>query len=416
VISTNRSHLHASAGTHPGMKGKNNEDSHSISAYRLSATDATPSVLALVCDGIGGHRAGEVASKMAIETISNKVLESDGLQPLITLREAISLASQRIHQQAEANPEQKGMGSTCVCAWVIGNRLYTASVGDSRLYLIRGDTIRQITTDHTWVQEAIEFGALTPEQARNHPNMHVIRRYLGSAKPVEVDFRLRLDPSETNEQTEANQGMLLKPGDYLILCSDGLTDLVEKEEIYEAIKTQPREQALNYLIDLANKRGGHDNITVVILQAPAPAVRTTPLPKKPQPRQKKSLSRVVIAAVLGALSGLALMTVFALWYIFRPPAANTPTPSVSPVEITVTSTLAPIIPPESTMTLTATITSTATEEATITPWPTNTVAPSQTPTETATATQDLTQTVTETSTETPTETATPTPTETLQGP
>lgn len=383
------------------MKGKNNEDSHSISAYRLSATDPTPSVLALVCDGIGGHRAGEVASRIAIETINQKVEESDGLQPLVTLREAISLASQRIHQQAEANPEQKGMGSTCVAAWIIGNRLYTASVGDSRLYMIRGDTIRQITTDHTWVQEAIEFGALTPEQARNHPNVHVIRRYLGSAKPVEVDFRLRLDPSETNEQTEANQGMLLKPGDYLILCSDGLTDLVEKEEIYEAIKTKPREQALNYLIDLANKRGGHDNITVVILQAPATSSKTTPLPKRPQQRQKKSLSRVLIAAVLGAISGLALLTVFALWYIFRPPPVSTPTPSpsVSPAAPTVTVTLTPTIPPEPTQT--PTVTATATEAATITPWPTNTVEPSQTPTATATVTQDLTQTVTPTPTGTP---------------
>ena len=236
MILTNRSHLHASAGTHPGMKGKNNEDSHSISAYKLSTTDSTPSVLALVCDGIGGHRAGEVASRIAIETINKMAVESDGLQPLITLREGISLASQLIHQQAEANPEQKGMGSTCVCAWVIGNRLYTASVGDSRLYMIRGDTIRKITTDHTWVQEAVEFGALTPEQARNHPNMHVIRRYLGSAKPVEVDFRLRLDPAENNEQTEANQGTVLQPGDYLILCSDGLTDLVEKKKFMKRSK------------------------------------------------------------------------------------------------------------------------------------------------------------------------------------
>jgi serine/threonine protein phosphatase PrpC len=403
VISTNRSHLHASAGTHPGMKGKNNEDSHSISAYKLSPTDSTSSVLALVCDGIGGHRAGEVASKMAIETINKMVLESDGLQPLITLREAIILAGQRINQQAEANPEQKGMGATCVCAWVIGNRLYTASVGDSRLYLIRGDTIRQLTTDHTWVQEAVEFGALTPEQARNHPNMHVIRRYLGSAKPVEVDFRLRLDPAESNEQTEANQGTALQNGDYLILCSDGLTDLVEKEEILEVIKAMPREQALEHLIDLANKRGGHDNITVVILQVPAPVARTTPLPAKRQPRPKKSLSKMVIVAALGALSALALLTALAIWYVFRPPVLDTPTPSPSPVSVTVTSTLAPLIPPEPTLTLTITVTPTATEGATITPWPTNTTEPTQTPTETETATQDLTLT----DTQTPTPSVTP---------
>ena len=161
------------------------------------------------------------------------------------------------------------MGTTCACAWVVDDRLYSASVGDSRIYLVRDDSIHQLTTDHTWVQEAIESGALTPEQARNHPNAHVIRRHLGSPHPVVPDLRLRIDPGETDGQAQSNQGMQLLPDDQLLLCSDGLTDLVDDEEILNALKFRPIEEALNWLVDLANARGGHDNITIVALQVPA---------------------------------------------------------------------------------------------------------------------------------------------------
>ena len=226
MIPADRAHLYVAASTHPGMKGKNNEDQYAVSAYLLSEADPTPSLLAIVSDGIGGHRAGEVASQIAVETISRTVAKSDGSNPTATLEDAITLASQAIVEQAELHPEKRGMGATCVCAWVIGNRLYSASVGDSRLYLLRGNSITQLTTDHTWIQEAIEYGALTPEQARRHPNVHVIRRYLGSQPPPEVDFRLRVNPAETDSQAQANQGFPLIPGDFLLLCSDGLTDLV----------------------------------------------------------------------------------------------------------------------------------------------------------------------------------------------
>jgi protein phosphatase len=103
--------------------------------------------------------------------------------------------------------------------------------GDSRLYLIRNGKALRLTTDHTWVQEAVEKGLITPDQARDHPNAHVLRRHLGSQIGVEPDFRLRMDPSQNNGQAVANQGMRLLPGDQLLLCSDGLTDLVEDEEI-----------------------------------------------------------------------------------------------------------------------------------------------------------------------------------------
>jgi protein phosphatase len=163
------------------------------------------------------------------------------------------------------------MGATCAVAWVVGKRLYTASVGDSRIHLLRKHAIRQTSLDHTWVQEALQYGFIQPAEAKNHPNAHVIRRYLGSPTPPVVDFRMYLAGSESDEQALANQSMLLQPGDRVLLCSDGLSDLVEPEEILQAFEQHPAEQAVQGLIDLANQRGGYDNITIVTFEVPAPA-------------------------------------------------------------------------------------------------------------------------------------------------
>ena len=333
MIPVHSAHLYIAASTHPGMKGKNNEDRFAVSAHRLGQDEKTPSLLAVVCDGIGGHRAGEVAAEMAVETISRTVAESDGKQPLAILTQAFLNASQAIREQATSDLAQHGMGATCVCAWVIGYRLYTASLGDSRLYFTRADTIRQITTDHTWIQEAIDFGALTPEQAVGHPNAHVIRRYLGAQNPMAPDFRLRLVNEETDEQSEANQGMRLLPGDQLVLCSDGLTDLVTKEEILNALQSRGRQAALDYLIDLANSRGGHDNITITILELPLDDNLTQPLRSKF--RLEKERRRQRVRGCLGILLLLALLTLLGilLWkymgVITTPRHISTPSPAAT---------------------------------------------------------------------------------------
>lgn len=272
MITAQRAHLFFATATHPGMKGKNNEDRFAISAYTVDERRRTPSVLTVVSDGIGGHRAGEVAAEIAVNVITQVVAGSDASRPESILQEAIIKASETIRGQAETDPLKKGMGATCVCAWIIGSRLYTASVGDSRIYLIRQGAIQRLSTDHTWVQEAIEHGALSPDQARNHPNAHVIRRYLGSQQLVVPDLRLRLQPGENDSQAEANQGARLLPDDRLVLCTDGLTDLVDDPEILEAVETMKLDDAVQYLVDLANQRGGHDNITLVILEVPATGI------------------------------------------------------------------------------------------------------------------------------------------------
>jgi len=267
MIRVAQAHLAVAAQSHPGMSGKNNEDRYAVSAFQLDRRKRTPVLFAVIADGIGGHRAGEVAAEIAVEGISQGVAKSSGAHPLDTLEESIQLASQDILHQAETDPARQGMGATCACVWIIGNRLYTATLGDSRIYLMRGSTIRQISHDHTWVQEAIERGIIPPEEARSHPNAHVIRRYLGSPTPPQVDFGLRVKPNENDRSARDNQGLALHEGDRLLLCSDGLTDLVEDAEVLAIFQKFALDGAVQALIDMANQRGGHDNITLVALEA-----------------------------------------------------------------------------------------------------------------------------------------------------
>jgi len=366
VIPSERAHLFVAALSHKGMKkGKNNEDRYAISSYHLAEDDDTPLLFAIVADGVGGHLAGEVAAEMVVDYVSQAVAESNAKEPLTIIEQAVTGASQAVGNLGAEDERKHGMGATCVCAWVIGNRLYAGSVGDSRLYLMRGAIIQQLTTDHTWIQEALDKGILTPEQARDHPNAHVIRQYVGGKNLPEVDFRLRLhsDPSNKNEKVDAkrsNQGLQLHAGDTLLLCSDGLTDLVWNDEILEIVRSaKDLESAAKTLINTANERGGHDNITVVLLSVPE---------DRAKPDWKKFLPWIIAGGV-ALLIGLTIFIGF-LWYLVQP--VETPTPTVTPTlatpELYVTPELKAPVPP--------TLTPSPTEiSATYTPWPTNTPEP-----------------------------------------
>ena len=267
---TARAQLNVEAQTHAGMTGKNNEDRYAVASFVLTGSERTPVLFAVLADGIGGHRAGEVAAELAVNHIVDVVAKSDGHQIRRTLEDAVADASNAIAAHSASNDNLKGMGSTCATVWIAGDRLHTASVGDSRIYLLRGGKIQQLSVDHTWIQEALEKNLITPEAAREHPNVHVIRRYLGSAVPPEADFRLKLSKEDNDEQAEAHQGVKLQPNDVVLLCSDGLTDLVWNDEIVETVKSKPNlKEGAGALIALANSRGGHDNITVVLISIPA---------------------------------------------------------------------------------------------------------------------------------------------------
>ena len=264
-----KAHLKVATRTHPGMTGKNNEDRFEVSSFTLDGADAKPAIFAVVADGIGGHHSGEVAAELAVHYIGDGVAKSNARNPKKILKAAIESASDAIASHTANEAEKKRMGSTCACAWIIGNELYAAHVGDSRIYLLRGANIRQLTKDHTWVVEALEKGIITPQQVHSHPNAHVIRRYLGSAELPNVDFRLYLDDNEKDDDAIENQGMELEAGDIVLLCTDGLTDLVWDDEIMQTIQSKPNLKfSADALINLANERGGHDNITVVLLRVP----------------------------------------------------------------------------------------------------------------------------------------------------
>jgi|OpeIllAssembly_1097287.scaffolds.fasta_scaffold43940_2 protein phosphatase len=269
MIRSSLPHVHVAALSHAGMSGKDNEDRYAISSFLLSKEDPRPAILAVVADGIGGHLAGEIAAELAVNYITAGVAESNGKKPVKILETAIQNASQSIASHSAGKEDENGMGATCACVWIIENKLYTAYVGDSRIYLLRGKFIQRLTIDHTWVQEAYEKGIITAEQMHDHPNLHVIRRYLGGVRLPEVDFRLRIDDAESNEESENNQGFNLEPGDTILLCSDGLTDLVWDDEIQRIIRSKKEmKAAAEALVNLANERGGHDNITVVIMSTP----------------------------------------------------------------------------------------------------------------------------------------------------
>jgi serine/threonine protein phosphatase PrpC len=313
MIRTPHAPLHTAAVTHPGMAGRQNEDRFAVSSYQVSQDDPTQSVFAIVSDGIGGHRAGELAAEMAVETISHMVSQSDASRPLEILDNAIQVTSDAIASKAKDNTQRLGMGTTCACAWVIGDRLFTASVGDSRIYLLRNESLTQLTVDHTWVQEAVEKGILNPQDARNHPNVHVIQRYLGSSKTPQADIRMRLAKDESDTQSRSNQGMRLLPGDLLMICTDGLTNVVEDAEIEQAVRGLDLQSAAQALVDLACARAGRDNITVVMMLVPWQELRTEQdLPIKKKKRKPWLWALLGLGLVL-----LALVIAGLVWAIFH---------------------------------------------------------------------------------------------------
>ncbi len=359
MIKTDKSHLTISAASHPGMRGKQNEDRYRLTHFMTGRKAKAPATLAVLCDGIGGHRAGEVAAEMGVSIITETIAAGNARHPLKAMEKAITRASDEIYAASKSDRGRSGMGATCACSWVIGDRLYAANLGDSRIYLLREGRFFQLSTDHTWIQEALEAGIISDDEGNNHPNAHVIRRYLGSKKTPEPDFRLWVFEGENDADARSNQGLRLRPGDILMLCSDGLTDLVSDAEIRDVILGNPLQQAPDLLIELANQRGGHDNTTVVLLQ--------TPLKKTKGLRRRWVLGCLAILAAVSVLAAALLLGL--RWWGTRVNQPE-PTPSIS------------VTLPASTQTplLTATLTPTPTEAITplqpsITPWPTDTLSP-----------------------------------------
>ena len=207
--------------------------------------------LLLVCDGMGGHKGGEIASRLAVETISNYFKKlNDSYNISEEINKSLEAANTSIILKAEEDTELTDMGSTVVLVLIKNGLAYYTSLGDSRIYKIRNGQIRQITKDNSLVQQMVDSNIITEDEAKDHPKKNVITKALG-----------------TNEELEPEiyEPFKLQVNDKLILCSDGLTAHVDEEEIFQLSENNPPQQAAQKLVELANERGGTDNITVQIV-------------------------------------------------------------------------------------------------------------------------------------------------------
>ncbi len=228
-----------------GQKRKQNQDYVFTSEIPLGPL----SNLFIVADGMGGHNAGDYASKHAIERIVEEVEKSKD-SPVETLERAIQSANRYIRVKSRENEDMNGMGTTVVAATITDDVMYVANVGDSRLYIINTE-IKQITVDHSLVEEMVRMGGINREQAREHQDKNIITRAIGAEDELEIDFFQ----------------VGLKKGDFILLCSDGLTNMIEDEDIRMILLGQKdivgKAEAL---VEAANRNGGKDNITVVLIE------------------------------------------------------------------------------------------------------------------------------------------------------
>lgn len=234
--------------TDVGLKRTQNEDS---AGFWIEETEASRrGALLVVADGMGGARAGEVASRLAVDSVMSTYREEAHGDILADLAHSLEVANRIVHEHGVAHPDLNGMGTTCTAVVVRDREVYLAHVGDSRAYLLRNGSIRQLTQDHTLVAQLVLNQQITPEQAKVDPRRNLVTRSVGVGSFVEVDAE-RLPEA-------------LGDGDAILICTDGLHGLVDDEEIAWTASGADLDVACAELIQLAKERGGHDNITLLI--------------------------------------------------------------------------------------------------------------------------------------------------------
>lgn len=244
--------MNSFAATDIGQIRKINEDMYYNDPERMG--------LYIIADGMGGHQAGEVASALAVETLSTflrEPLKANALRPSDveeTLRDAVVKANEAVYSLATSEASYNGMGTTVVVCVVRDGRATIAHIGDSRAYLVRKRNLKQLTTDHSLVQELLSKGRITEAEAVDHPRKNILTRALGTDPAIEVD----------------TMSLELSDGDALLMCTDGISNHVDSQELLELTADNPPESACMEIIRLANSRGGFDNMTILILEiAPA---------------------------------------------------------------------------------------------------------------------------------------------------
>lgn len=234
--------------TDTGIVRKTNQDSFDFGIINKSFA------WAVVCDGVGGTNSGDVASRLAAEVVRKKINDaytddiSDGIMKEL-LTNCIEFASFEIFNKSKEKEEYFGMSTTIVLVAVLNDTIHIAHVGDSRAYLVLKDSIKQLTVDHSMVQELVKKGEITTEEAKIHPKKNIITRSLGAQSNIEVDYVQQNFPSDSA----------------ILVCTDGLSNYIEKQEILEIFKNLDKEQLAQALINYANEMGGNDNITALVI-------------------------------------------------------------------------------------------------------------------------------------------------------
>lgn len=237
-----------------GCRRAQNEDHVLYIKPGEGAAESEKGFLAIVADGMGGHKSGRIASRMAVEFIGKYYYQSNN-NPLTSLKHAFVDANKEIFLTAQQNDDFKGMGTTCTALIIVRDKAFISHVGDSRLYLIRNNQIEQMTEDHTFVNELVKQGVISLKEAEKHPDKNLVTRAMGTRG--EVEFFLK-GPFQ------------ILPDDRFMLCSDGLYDLINDGELKEAVLSYAPHEACEYLIDLSKKRGGYDNISVGVIAISPP--------------------------------------------------------------------------------------------------------------------------------------------------
>ncbi|MBN1995382.1 MAG: Stp1/IreP family PP2C-type Ser/Thr phosphatase [Anaerolineae bacterium] len=246
--------------TDPGRAREHNEDALGLPPRRPAGVLRRQGRLWVVADGMGGHRAGDVASQLAVETVQTVFYQAANNQPRQALAQvletAVQAANQAVYQRAQL-PEWQGMGTTLVAALIYQNRLMIAHVGDSRAYLLRHRRFQRLTEDDTWVAGQVKAGVLTPQEAAQHEQKGVLTRALGRRPAVDVSIG----------------AYPWQPGDTFLLCTDGLTNCLSDQEIAAILAQAPPQQAAEQLVARSNQRGGPDNITALVGYRPKSGAR-----------------------------------------------------------------------------------------------------------------------------------------------
>jgi PPM family protein phosphatase len=233
-----------------GCQRDGNEDSY---AYWESGDDAIFTKLgrlAVVADGMGGHEGGQIASRIAAETVQQSYSNALDFSPKERLLRAFHEAHEAIQRQGRQNVSLLGMGTTCTAFVVLGTRLYYAHIGDSHLYLLREGRLKLLTRDHSLVARLIETGIIRAEEAESHPQKHVLTAALGVTDEIDPDYSI--------------EPVSLEKGDVIMMCTDGLWGQMSEAEIQQLLGAQSPQEACSSLVKLAKERGGPDNITVVV--------------------------------------------------------------------------------------------------------------------------------------------------------